>query len=229
MEILKFKQFESSSNGYNYPSLQDIENYFQDFTDEVDGKLYDYKYGFKFYLKDYTTSTGYEKTLSDKSNYTDILNTDIEDKKLTYLSDYVFINDSRLYKDTILNSIKNGAKAYKYLMITFDYYNTLFYKSQLDLLIECLKRLYHNEGFRPYGTIWTEDCVNPNTNIIEEKLGFQGLLVNCSDEEYIKMYRLMDQQINSNVLFCPLKPLSLKNNFNSKFFQAFSNQVKHFI
>lgn len=217
MEILKFKQFESNSN--DYPSFQDIKDYFQEFSDEIDGKLDGYQAGFKFYLKDYSTSTGYKKTLSDKSNYVDILNTDIVDKKLALLCDYGNINTSNItnqhtYDDTILNSIKNGAKAYKHLRFTFDYnYNTLFYKSQLDLLIECLKRLYRNEGFRPYGTIWTEDHVNINTNIVEEKLGFQGLLVNCSDEEYIKMYRLMDQQAI----------------FNSKLFQAFSNQVKHSI
>ena len=95
----------------------------------------------------------------------------------------IFINfPNHIGSEIALNSIKGGAKAYKHLMIQFA--DTLFSKSKLDLLIECLKRFYHAEGFRPYGDLWTESYIGP---VGGEKFGFQGVLVNCSDEEYIKI------------------------------------------
>lgn len=210
MSILKFKQFESSSLDYSFPSFQEVEDYFQDFFDEIDSKLQGYQSGFKFYLKpniahNHRNSTkleyqiGYINIVSDKSNYVDILNTDIEDKKLEYLYNYCYTYNLNLphhpSNDVCLNSIKNGAKAYKHLMIEFSN-DSLFPKFKFDLLIECLKRLYLVEGFRPYGDIWSEYYVKHKNPGIDGKLEFQGMLVNCSDEEYIKMSQLTTSSKN---------------------------------
>lgn len=197
MGILKFKQFESYEIN-DFPSFQDVEEYFYDFLDEIDSKLYGYQSGFKFYIKHHPIGPrcpSYKEILSEKSNFIDILNTDVKDNKLQLLSNYCYIENfnfpEHIGSKITLNSIKGGAKAYKHLMIQFS--DTLFSKSKLDLLIECLKRFYHAEGFRPYGDLWTESWITPEYNK-EEKLGFLGMLVNCSDEEYIKLAQLIEQR-----------------------------------
>ena len=195
MSILKFKQFESNSNNDTFPSLQDIEEYFQDFTDEIDSKLCGYQSGYKFFEHGPNT-------------FIDILNTNISNKILKFSSNYCYIYNFNLpehsYNDTILNSIRSGTKAYKHLMVSFNEAlltganpgfrqpDIGFPRSKLDLLIECLKRLYLSEGFRPYGILF-ENRVN-----LVGRLGFQGMLVNCSDEEYIKMCQIMDETGEDN-------------------------------
>jgi hypothetical protein len=192
MGILKFKQFESYEID-NFPSFQDVEEYFYDFLDEIDSKLYGYQSGYKFYLESFVIGEPYRETVSKKSNYIDIVDTKIPNKKLEFLSNYCYLENRNFSEhpsnQICLDSIRNGAKAYKHLMIQFA--DTLFSKSKLDLLIECLKRFYHVEGFRPYGDLWTESWISPGYNK-EEKLGFVGMLVNCSDEEYIKMAQLIE-------------------------------------
>jgi hypothetical protein len=196
MNILKFKQFESFDNDFDFPTFGQVENYFYDFTDEIDSKLYGYQSGFKFYLKPHPGGENLKNIVSKKSNFIDILNTDIPDKRLKFCTNYCnieSINFSNHFGSEIaLNSIKGGAKAYKHLMIQFA--DTLFSKPKLDFLIECLKRFYHVEGFRPYGDLWTEDWIRPGYSTTEENLGFTGLLVNCSDEEYIKMAQLIEER-----------------------------------
>lgn len=196
MGILKFKQFESYEIN-DFPSFQDVEEYFYDFLDEIDSKLYGYQSGYKFYfyLEPHSIGEPYRELVSKKSNFIDIVDTKIPNKKLEFLSNYCYVDNFNFSEhpsnQICLDSIRNGAKAYKHLMIQFA--DTLFSKSKLDLLIECLKRFYHAEGFRPYGDLWTESWITPGYNK-EEKLGFVGMLVNCSDEEYIKMAQLIEQR-----------------------------------
>lgn len=220
MGILKFKQFESNENDFDFPTFREVESYFYDFTDEIDSNLYGYQSGFKFYLKPYPVGLEniryYKDRVSNKSNFIDILNTDIPDKRLEFCGNYCYIENfnfaEHFASKVSLEAIKGGAKAYKHLMIQFAGYDmdqetaryygpTLFPKEKLDLLIECLKRFYHAEGFRPYGDLWTEDYVKQGGALgrlasyeVEEKIGFSGLLVNCSDEEYIKMSQLIEQR-----------------------------------
>ncbi len=209
MSILKFKQFESSSQDYNFPSFQDVEDYLQDFIDECNINLYGYQSGFKFYKKNRQPLISFkaggkgkfysfENVLSDTSSYIDILNTNIPDNKLSCA--YGCIDTKNIlkstYNNTILNSIKKGAKSYKHLMIKFPN-KLLFTKSQLDILIECLKRLYLAEGFRPYGDLFNHDIFYDNQNNINFE--FQGMLVNCSDEEYIRVCQLEPQIGISNL------------------------------
>ena len=146
MGILKFKQFESYEIN-NFPSFQDVEEYFYDFLDEIDSKLYGYQSGYKFYLEPHPSGEPYRAIVSKKSNYIDIVNTKIPNKRLEFLSSYCYVDNFNFYVEDPSNQIC--------LMIQFA--DTLFSKSQLDLLIECLKRFYHAEGFRPYGDLWTED------------------------------------------------------------------------
>ena len=192
MGILKFKQFESFENDFDFPTFEEVENYFYDFTDEINSKLHGYQSGYKFYLKPYPGGEDYKNIVSKKSNFIDILNTDIPDRRLTF-SNFCQIKSvnfpEHFASEVILESIKEGAKAYKHLMIQFA--DTLFCESKLNLLIECLKRFYHAEGFRPYGDLWTESYIGP---VGGEKFGFVGLLVNCSDDEYIKMAQLIEQR-----------------------------------
>ena len=204
MGILKFKQFESYEIN-NFPSFQDVEEYFYDFLDEIDSKLYGYQSGYKFYLEPHPIGEPYRAIVSKKSNYIDIVNTKIPNKRLEFLSSYCYVDNFNFYVEDpsnqiCLDSIRNGAKSYKHLMIQFA--DTLFSKSQLDLLIECLKRFYHAEGFRPYGDLWTEDYLKQGGALgrlaasygVEEKFGFVGMLVNCSDEEYIKLAQLIEKR-----------------------------------
>jgi len=196
MSILKFKQFESIQYDFDFPSFKDIEEYFYDFTDEIDSKLHGYQTGFKVYLKPHTIGTSYKNIVSDKSNFIDIVNTDIPTSKLSFYGNYCYLSNlnfsEHVSNEICLDSIKNGAKAYKHLMIQFA--DTTFSETKLDILTECLKRLYNSEGFRPYGDIWHEDYIRREYSTIEERLGFVGLLVNCSDEEYIKMAQLIAQR-----------------------------------
>lgn len=209
MDILKFKQFESLENDFDFPTFSEVEDYFYDFTDEIDSKLDGYQSGFKFYLKS-NPGVDFKNTISKKSNFIDILNTDIPDKRLEFCSYYCYIESINFVTNmSYLESIKNGAKAYKHLMIKFD---TLFSESKLDLLIECLKRFYHAEGFRPYGDLWVDIDELPER--VEEKLGFVGMLVNCSDEEYIKLSQLIE--------LAGLQGYAQQREFNKKL-------IKHFI
>jgi hypothetical protein len=199
MAILKFKQFESIQYNFDFPSFKDIEEYFYDFTDEIDSKIYGYQSGYKIYLKPFPNSTPYKDIISNKFNFIDITNTDIPNRNLSISSNYCILDNlnfpepfSRFDNKVALNSIKSGAKAYKHLMIQFEH--PLFSKSKLNILIECLKMIYDSEGFRPYGDLWTEDWIKPGYSTTEERIGFTGLLVNCSDEEYIKMAKLIEQR-----------------------------------
>lgn len=198
MSILKFKQFESNESNFDFPTFDEVENYFHDFTDEIDSKLYAYQTGFKFYLKPHPVGENFKNIVSKKLNFIDILNTDVTDSRLQFLSNYCEIESvnfgNHLGSKISLDSIKGGAKAYKHLMIQFA--DTLFSKPKLDLLIDCLKRFYHAEGFRPYGDLWTENSIKYINGevFVEEMYGFCGLLVNCSDDEYIKMCKLIEQR-----------------------------------
>jgi len=80
--------------------------------------------------------------------------------------------------------------SYEYMSISF---NDLFDEDKLDILIHCLKVLYSETEFRPFGCLWTEEYPSDNGNDVITKLGFAGTFFRGSDEEYLKFCKIFDQ------------------------------------
>jgi hypothetical protein len=202
MIIKKFKHFESV-NFDDFPSLDEVKECFYDLTDEISSNIHTYQAGYKFWLKPHRVGEPYTNIIKDESNFIDILETDISDKKLSMFSNYARVfnykGSEHAENELALKTIRDGAKAYRHIMLNFshnynDYEQSLLNLDQYDLLLNCLLLFYKHTEFRPYGDIWTEDYLrklnNQNTGEIETKYGFHGLLVDCSDEEYLKISKL---------------------------------------
>jgi hypothetical protein len=198
MIIKNFKQFESADFN-DFPTFDEVKEYFYDITDELSSNINTYQAGYKFYIKPHRVGEPYVDILKDKSNFIDILKTDITDKKLTLLSNYAFVvnynGSEHAENELALKAIRDGAKAYRHIMISFNshgngYYQSLLKLENYEMLIDCLLTFYRHTEFRPYGDIWTEDYLNMDTGEVETKYGFHGLLVDCSDEEYLKISKL---------------------------------------
>jgi len=209
MKIKTFKLFESSSEDY-FPSLEEIKDYFYDFTDELNININFFRTGYKYFLKPHRVSdltNNFDNLLKDKSNYIDILNTELSITKLLICSNYATIGDSD--DDSAIESIKSGAKAYKHIMFQFS--DTSLKEEYLSNLVECLKRFYYETNFRPYGEVWTEERVVRNGVIDQDSgiepgdetvllYGFSGLFVDCSDEEYKKICEIYSEDRKNSVL-----------------------------
>ena len=183
MKIKTFKLFESSSEDY-FPSLEEVKNYFYDFTDEMNTFINDdYEFGYIFFrnrdnvfgIKDY-----YE------SDYIDILNTELSNTRLDYTSDFIKLNrDGKKTHKNLIKLIESGKEpGYEYIFIDFDVF--LFQKDKLSILTECIKTIYSHTGFRPIKSLWTEDHID-DTGEVETLYGFEGTFVRVSDEEYKKL------------------------------------------
>lgn len=211
MKIKTFKLFESSSEDY-FPSLEEVKDYFYDFTDELDKNINYFQSGYKYFLKT-NLGNNFGIILKDKSNYIDILNTDLSNTRLQLSSGYATIDSYNIGKeewtDSTIYAIKNGAKVYNHIMFEFSDYS--FREEYLPRLVECLKRFYHETNFRPYGDIWTEERTLRHGVIDQESgiepgdetvllYGFSGLFVDCSDEEYRKLCEIYREDRENNDL-----------------------------
>jgi hypothetical protein len=215
MKIKTFKLFESSSEDY-FPSLEEVKEYFYDFTDELDININFFQTGYKYFLKPHRVGDylgdNFEKILKDKSNYIDILNTELSITTLLSCSNYATIKSSRekdVGSDLAIELIRSGSKAYKHIMFEFSEYS--FREEYLPRLVECLKRFYHETNFRPYGEIRTEERTLRNGVIDQDwgiepgdetvlLYGFSGLFVDCSDEEYRKLCEIYINDRENNIL-----------------------------
>ena len=217
MRIKTFKLFESSSEDY-FPSLEEVKDYFYDFTDELDININYFQSGYKYFLKTYdlgylTNGNNFDSHLKDKSNYIDILNTDLSNTRLELSSGYATIDSYNRGKeewtDSTIYAIKNGAKVYNHIMFQFS--DSCFRKEYLPNLVDCLKRFYHETNFRPYGEVWTEERVIRNGIVDNDSgiepgdktvllYGFSGLFVDCSDEEYRKLCEIYSEDRENSVL-----------------------------
>ena len=185
MRIKTFKLFESSSE--NFPSFDEVKSYFYDFTDEVGTSLSNYEIGYKYFFEPAWYSG--DQAIGD----IDILKTNLSNYRLLFVSDLIIINkEIPSDKKNKLKSIISGeTKSYEYMSISFK--DPLFDKDCLTELIECLKYLYSETGFRPYGLLWTEDYVSADSDDVITKLGFEGTFFRGSDEEYMKIFQIYDQ------------------------------------
>ena len=175
MRIKTFKLFESSSEN-SFPDLDEVRSYFYDFTDEVGTSLSNYEIGYKYF---------FDQKIGD----IDILKTNLSNYRLLLASDFIIIN-KEIPSDK--KSIISGyTKSYEYMSISLK--DPLFDKESLIELIECLKHLYSETGFRPYGCLWTEDYVSADGDDVITKLGFEGTFFRGSDEEYMKICQIHDQ------------------------------------
>jgi len=215
MKIKTFKLFESSSEDY-FPSLEEVKDYFYDFTDELDININYFQSGYKYFLKPHTIGDltyRFDSILKDKSNYIDILNTNLSITRLIICSNNATIEsinrEKEVGSDSAIEAIKSGSKAYKHIMFQFS--DSSFRKEYLPRLVECLKRFYHETNFRPYGESWTEErvikdgLVDNDSGIVpgDETVllyGFSGLFVDCSDEEYRKLCEIYSQDRDNNFL-----------------------------
>jgi hypothetical protein len=216
MRIKTFKLFESSSEDY-FPSLEEVKDYFYDFTDELDININYFRSGYKYFLKPHRVGDylgdNFEKILKDKSNYIDILNTELSITTLLICSNNATVEsisgERELGSDLAIEAIKDGSKAYNHIMFQFS--DSSFREEHLPKLIECLKRFYHETNFRPYGEIWTEErpvrygVIDQDSGIetgdeIVLLYGFSGLFVDCSDEEYRKLCEIYIKDRKNNIL-----------------------------
>lgn len=181
MIIKSFKLFESNSEN-NFPDLEEIKSYLYDFTDESDTFVDDYEFGYVIF--------------DGKTEFIDILKSDLSDYRLEYICDLIRLNDrwgtksmitksSNQFYEKAINLIESGkAPRYEYIYIHFD--NHLFDVDKLEVLLECLETIYSHTGFRPVSSLWSEDYVSDISGEVETKYGFEGTFVRVFDQEYNK-------------------------------------------
>ena len=107
MKIKTFKLFESSSEDY-FPSLEEVKDYFYDFTDELDININYFQSGYKYFLKPHTfgdLTYRFDSILKDKSNYIDILNTNLSNARLIICSNNATIENINREKEVIIEEI----------------------------------------------------------------------------------------------------------------------------
>ena len=190
MRILDFKLFEQKKLQDNFPSLEEVRSYFYDFTDEI-GNISRFDVGYVYF-----ESERYSRMMQTKErpvdDFIDISNTTLTNNQLSIINDFVIVNrEVSDNKKNILKYILSGdIPSYEYMSISF---NSLFDEDKLDILIDCLKVLYSETEFRPFGCLWTEDYPSDNGNDVITKLGFAGTFFRGSDEEYLKFCKIFDQ------------------------------------
>ena len=188
MRILNFKLFEQKKLEDNFPSLEEVRSYFYDFTDEI-GNIIRFDVGYVYFGPGrYSRMQTKECTVDD---FIDISNTTLTNNQLSILNDFVIIN--REVSDNKKNILKyilsDDIPSYEYMSISF---NSLFDEDKLDILIDCLKVLYSETEFRPFGCLWTEDYPSADGQGVITKLGFAGTFFRGSDEEYLKFCKIFD-------------------------------------
>jgi len=181
MIIKSFKLFESNSEN-NFPDLEEIKSYLYDFTDESETFVDDYEFGYIIF--------------DGKTEFIDILKSDLSDWRLDYICDLIRLNDrwgtksmitksSNQFYEKAINLIESGkAPRYEYIYIHLD--KSLFDVDKLETLVECLETIYSHTGFRPVSSLWSEDYVSNISGEVETKYGFEGTFVRVSDQEYNK-------------------------------------------
>ncbi len=190
MRILNFKLFEQKKLEDNFPSLEEVRSYFYDFTDEI-GNISRFDVGYVYF-----ESERYSRLMQTNErpvdDFIDISNTTLTNNQLSIINDFVIVNrEVSDNKKNILKYILSGdIPSYEYMSISF---NSLFDEDKLDILIDCLKVLYSETEFRPFGCLWTEDYPSDNGNDVITKLGFAGTFFRGSDEEYLKFCKIFDQ------------------------------------
>jgi len=189
MRILNFKLFEQKKLQDNFPSLEEVKSYFYDFTDEI-GNISRFDVGYVYF-----ESERYSRIMQTKErpvdDFIDISNTTLTISQLSIINDYVIVN--REVSDNKKNILKyilsDDIPSYEYMSISF---NSLFDEDKLDILIDCLKVLYSETEFRPFGCLWTEDYPSADGDGVITKLGFAGTFFRGSDEEYLKFCKIFD-------------------------------------
>jgi len=189
MRILNFKLFEQKKLQDNFPSLEEVKSYFYDFTDEI-GNIIRFDVGYVYF-----ESERYSRIMNIKErpvdDFIDISNTTLTNNQLSMSSDFVIVN--REVSDNKKNILKyilsDDIPSYEYMSISF---NSLFDEDKLDILIDCLKVLYSETEFRPFGCLWTEDYPSADGDGVITKLGFAGTFFRGSDEEYLKFCKIFD-------------------------------------
>jgi len=189
MIIKKFKLFESNLEN-KFPSIDEVKSYFYDFTDEI-GNIYRFDVGYVYF-----ESARYSRIMQTSErpveDFVDVSNTTLTNNQLGIINDFVIVNkeipDNK--KNKLKYILSGDIPSYEYMSITFS--DSLFEEDKLDTLIHCLKLLYSETGFRPFGCLWSEDYASAEGDVID-KLGFEGTFFRGSDEEYLKFCKIFDQ------------------------------------
>jgi len=184
MIIKKFKIFESNNLESKFPSLDEVKSYFYDFTDNI-GNISGFDIGYVYF------ESARLRTITDTDDFVDILNTTLTNNQLGLMSDYLIIN--REVPDNKKNKLKyilsGDIPSYEYMCVSFN--DSLFDQDNFEVLINCLKVLYSETEFRPFGCLWTEDSVSDVGDVVT-KLGFEGTFFRGSDDEYLKFCKIFD-------------------------------------
>jgi hypothetical protein len=196
MIIKKFKIFESDKSDNNFPSLDEVKTYFYDFTDNV-GNINRFDVGYVYFESTRYSKINYNlySVKAPTENFVDISNTTLTNNQLAIINDFVIINkeipDNK--KNKLKYILSGDIPSYEYMNITFN--ESLFDEDNLEVLINCLKILYSETGFRPFGCLWTEDSVSyeKGLRILITKIGFEGTFFRGSDDEYLKFCNIFDQ------------------------------------
>ncbi len=181
MIIKKFKIFESINN--NFPSLDEVKSYFYDFTDNI-GNISEFEIGYVYF-------ESARLRTRNTDDFVDISNTTLTNNQLGLMSDYLIIN--REVPDNKKNKLKyilsGDIPSYEYMCVSFN--DSLFDQDNFEVLINCLKVLYSETEFRPFGCLWTEDSVSDVGDVVT-KLGFEGTFFRGPDDEYLKFCKIFD-------------------------------------
>lgn len=185
MIIKNFKHFESVDFN-DFPSFDEVKEYFYDFTDDLSTFIDDYEFGY-MYFKD-PDPWGQARI----HGMVNILDTGISNTRLEYNAETINLNRNdhkRIHKNRIKFIESGESSGYDYLFIHFD--QSLFNQDKLSILIDCLKTFYSHTGFRLVKSLWTEDYHEDDNTVT--LYGFEGTFVRVSDDEYKKMCQIFQQ------------------------------------
>ena len=221
--LKKYKLFESIILKDEFPSVDDIMDYFYDFSDEVGDymrvdiqqlgyTIFPSDDIYKNIKNDLTQDIDKEDWLNikPKSLYsvnggecswseffkpvTNLKNWDIPDFISTSLDDgYAPSAHGNLYKKMYDKIILGDIPAYPTIYMTL----RGFYEKDVDLLIECLERFYESTGFRPIGDLKKEDYVDEDNGDIITLYTAELKLCKCDDIEYKSLINHLGEGIKS--------------------------------
>jgi hypothetical protein len=193
-KVKSFKTFESKYQiSTEFPDFEVVKGCFYEFTDEIGTSIQDYDLGYIFF-----PSPANHRIFSNLN--IDILNTDLSNGQLDYRSEQIQFNHAgRKTHQNRLKLIESGEEpGYPFYYIQLE--NHLFEKNKLPILIDCLKTMYLQTGFRLIKSLWTEDYVDDVSGEVVQFYGFEGTFVKVSDPEYKKLCQIFQQGGSSPLL-----------------------------
>lgn len=214
--IKKYNLFESVKLESEYPSQEDVQELFYDITDSSPHSKCVLECGYSYFTTDNITNRNENSTqlvddikepnwinkecisVNDtwKNIFVDIGKKDMTLREcLSLFNNHLLIEkidpgfkSTLVFRNNIEKNILDGTiPAYSFMYLNLGYCEM----DKMEILFECLYRLYKVTGFRPIGKLWSEGYIDEDTGNLVTLLRCESLqLYNCSDIEYRNLCKI---------------------------------------